>query len=88
MEQDKKEIRFKASATGADLFKLYTGNILLIIFTLGLGTPWATVRTIRFVFQNTELLGELDVEQISTGESVHASAIGDCLADTLDVGIV
>ena len=43
------------SGTGAAFFKIYFVNILLTIITLGLYTPWARVRTKRYLYGNLHL---------------------------------
>lgn len=43
------------SGTGGAFFKIYIVNILLTIITLGLYTPWARVRTRRYLYGNLHL---------------------------------
>lgn len=43
------------SGTGSAFFKIYFINILLTMITLGLYTPWARVRTKRYLYGNLSL---------------------------------
>ncbi|HXH19458.1 MAG TPA: DUF898 family protein, partial [Chitinophagales bacterium] len=43
IEKDGRRISFRSKATGGGFFKLLAGNLLIIVFTLGLGIPWAIV---------------------------------------------
>ncbi len=65
--------------------KLKTGNLLIYIFTLGLGWPWATVRNNRFLAERLKLIGDVDFETIKQ-EFVEASATGESVADIFDIG--
>jgi len=65
--------------------KLKTGNLLIYIFTLGLGWPWAAVRNNRFLAERLVLTGDLDFELIRQ-EFVEASATGESVADIFDIG--
>ncbi len=46
------------SAHGGQYFRVWSLNLLLIIVTLGLYSPWATVNRLRFMASHTRLLGE------------------------------
>ncbi|WAC11796.1 YjgN family protein [Dyadobacter pollutisoli] len=88
MYQDDKKLTFRSNATAGGYFKLIVGNILIILFTLGLGTPWAIVRTLNFVFSNIVIEGALDVNAIRQTEESYKDATGEDLADMIDIGLV
>ncbi len=46
----------------------YLGNILIIVFTLGLGLPIAIHRTMLFLSRNIEIIGEIDGSEITRAE--------------------
>lgn len=88
MEQDGKIIKFQSTATAGGYFKLIVGNIFIIIFTLGFGTPWATVRMLNFIFSNILIEGELDVNAIEQTEMDYRDATGEDISDMIDIGLV
>lgn len=54
------------SGTGRQLFGIQFLNILLIVLTLGLWTPWARVRKRRFFYNNTRIFGD-GLDYLATG---------------------
>lgn len=88
LEQDEKLIELESTATGGGYFRLLVGNLLIVIFTLGLGTSWATVRTLRFVFSNILIEGDLDLDAVSQTEKAYTDATGEDVADMMDIGLV
>jgi uncharacterized membrane protein YjgN (DUF898 family) len=78
------ELRFESTVTGGKVFGLVFTNILLLLFTAGLATPWVIVRTVNFQFENMILRGPLDTDAVRQ-EIRTASAMGDTLADALDL---
>lgn len=84
---EKIKTNFKISA--ADVFELVVINMLLIIFTLGLASPWVTVRTIKFFINNIELEGNFDEETISQGKlDNYSDASGDDYLDFFDFDFI
>ncbi len=77
-------IRFKMELTGLDLVKLYGGNILIMIFTLGLGKPWAIQRTLTTFTGKLKIGGDLEALNIKQAETIKQGGMGDALA--ADVG--
>jgi uncharacterized membrane protein YjgN (DUF898 family) len=87
--QNNKEIKLKLNITPGGIFSLVIVNMLLIIFTLGLATPWVTVRIFRYALENLVFEGELDLENISliSGDD-YDDATGDDYLDFLDIDLV
>ena len=80
--QNGKKINFKFNMKPADVFELVFVNGLLIFITLGIATPWVTVRTFNFMFRFLEIEEGLDsgaIQQVSYDD--YDNATGD---DTLD----
>jgi uncharacterized membrane protein YjgN (DUF898 family) len=44
---------FEFSATGSEYFRVWIVNLLLTLVTLGLYSPWAKVRSIKYFYSNT-----------------------------------
>jgi uncharacterized membrane protein YjgN (DUF898 family) len=80
-------IQFKSNATGGGFFGLMLGNLLLVVFTLGIGLAWAHVRTMNYVLNNIEFLGDADLNAVVQTELEHKDAVGDEMADIMDIGI-
>ncbi len=88
LENGEERIQFRSIATGGGFFSLLVGNILMIIFTLGLATPWVIIRTLNFVFNNIVLEGDLDVNKLVQTEDNYNDATSDDLADLFDFDLV
>lgn len=88
MQQGTTTIKFRSTATAGDYFSLLVGNVLIVLFTLGLATPWATVRTIHFVLSNIVLEGALDTNAIYQTEGDYKDATGEDISDMMDIGLI
>ncbi|MGG7662637.1 YjgN family protein [Dyadobacter sp. BHUBP1] len=88
MYQGETRLAFRSTATAGGYFKLLIVNVLIIVLSLGLATPWAIVRTMQFVFSNIHIDGPLDVDAIIQTEADYTDATGEDLADMIDIGIV
>ena len=88
IHQDGEVYDLRSTATGGKFFELLIINFLIIIFTLGLGTPWVTVRTLKFVFENSVIDPAFDPEKIQQTEEAYKDATGDDLSEILDVGMI
>lgn len=88
LEQDENTIILSSTASGSGYFRLIIGNIFIVIFSLGLATPWATVRTLRFVFSNVQIIGNLNLDNIKQTEKSYTDATGEDVLDMMDIGLV
>lgn len=80
-------LAFDMRATGLSLMWLYLGNVLIIIFTLGLGLAFTQMRTMKYFFHRLEPLGDIDPDTIAQSE-IRRPRIGEGLADALDLGLI
>ncbi len=87
MKYGDQELSFKSKATGGGFFNLIFINLLLIIFTLGLATPWVVTRTMVFVTSNIEPTGDVDFDALIQTEGSYTDAIGEDMADIFDLDI-
>ncbi|MEQ8735140.1 MAG: DUF898 family protein [Rhodospirillaceae bacterium] len=53
-------IKFNADAQGWDLFGLFLGNFLIVIFTLGFGTPIVIQRNMKYMVRFVSLSGDIN----------------------------
>jgi uncharacterized membrane protein YjgN (DUF898 family) len=76
---------FQFEATTDDWLKLFFGDILLVVGTLGIGWIFLQYRHWKFFISHLEAYGEIDLNaltQSTTRESQH----GEGLLDAMDVG--
>jgi uncharacterized membrane protein YjgN (DUF898 family) len=88
LHKGNESVRFNSTVTGGGFFKLAFGNIFLIIFTLGFGYAWAATRTMKFIFDNIELEGNIDLDSIHQTEENFKDATGEDISDFLDMDFV
>lgn len=79
------DIRMQFDVTMAQVFRLWFGNLLIMILTLGLGEPFVELRRVRFFADNLVMLAEPDVDQLEQS-SAEISTYGEGLAEAFDVG--
>ena len=77
---------FNYDATGRQWFMLNFTNFLLIVFTLGLALPLATVRSRRFLADHLSVAGNMQLSQV-VQEAQKSSALGEGAADGFDMDI-
>ena len=87
-EHDGKTYELDCKATAGDIFKLYVVNILLVVFTLGLGYAWARVRTMKFMAENIVIPEDLNTDNVVQTESDFDDATGDSMFDFLDFNFI
>lgn len=88
IHQDENTYSIRSALTGADFLKLMLVNFFLIIFTLGLGMPWAQVRTLRVIFEKIQIPADFNTSQIRQTETEYTDATGEDLANLLDIGAI
>lgn len=88
LKKGNERIRFTSTATGGDFFSLVVINILILIFTLGLGYAWIVTRTMKFVFNHVELDGNFNLDALMQTEENYKDATGEDLSDFLDLDAV
>jgi uncharacterized membrane protein YjgN (DUF898 family) len=88
LHKDGKSIRFNSTITGGSVFGLVVVNLLIIVFTLGLGYAWAATRTLEYIFQNIELEGDIDLDSLQQTEENFRDATGEDIGDILDIDFV
>jgi uncharacterized membrane protein YjgN (DUF898 family) len=77
--------QFHLNATTGSVIWLTVVNLLIIIFTLGIGWPYVQQRLVKFVIDRITVDGKIDIAQIrqATDEMLGR---GEGLADAFDVG--
>ncbi|TKB91691.1 MAG: DUF898 domain-containing protein [Nitrospira sp.] len=77
--------RFQLPITTWPYLKLKLGNLLLMLCTLGFAWPWITIRNIRFITDQLELVGIDNFDEIVQAYD-GAPPIGEGLDGFLDTG--
>lgn len=69
------------------LFALYLGNLILIVFTLGLATPWVKVRLARYECNSLSMDVEQNIPNYVNEHLSKQSSLGDEIGDAFDVSL-
>lgn len=70
-------VRFESRLRARDLVWIYFSNVVVIVFTLGLMTPWAEVRTMRYRASKTIAIAEGSLGGYVQAESQQVGATGE-----------
>jgi uncharacterized membrane protein YjgN (DUF898 family) len=88
MQQGDDAVFFNSKATGSGFAGLMIVNFLIIVFTFGLGYPWAVTRTLSFVMNNIEVSGYYSFESLQQAQEDYSDATGEDISDFFDFGFV
>ena len=77
--------RFVSSLRTGDILGINITNSLAIAFTLGLMTPWARIRLMRYRLQNLKLIVSDDFDSFIASEQEKISAVGEEISDFYDM---
>ena len=77
-------LRFSFNATAGSLITLWLGNIAIIIFTLGILSPYAEQRVMRYFVERIAVDGQVDFAAIKQSQAAVDSR-GEGLIDALDL---
>ena len=70
-----------------NLFWIYVSNAVLIAITIGLFTPFARVRTLRYKIDSVTLFASGSLDTFVAGETTKVGALGDAAVDWYDIDI-
>jgi uncharacterized membrane protein YjgN (DUF898 family) len=70
-----------------DLLQLSITNMLLIIFTLGIASPFVEIRNLHFMIPRLEIDGSFDPDALTQTESDYRDALGEDVGDWLDIDL-
>jgi uncharacterized membrane protein YjgN (DUF898 family) len=80
-------LRFQSTLRGTELAKLYLTNAVAIIVSLGLLTPWAVIRTLKYRADHMRVLLEGDLAGFRGGEATAVQASGAEVAEFFDLDL-
>ena len=81
------KLSFKSSLRARDFMWLYFTNMLAIMFTFGLATPWAQIRMARYRTSKLQIIGDVDFDQFVGEKKEEVKATGEEIADMFDVDL-
>jgi uncharacterized membrane protein YjgN (DUF898 family) len=81
------ELRFGTTITIRRIISLMLGNVLIFLFTLGLGLPIVIHRSVRFMTDNIQVYGEIEGSQI-THADLPRPRYGEGLLEAFDPGLI
>ncbi len=87
--QNGRVVKFSLEMKPGDVFELIIVNFLLIVFTLGIATPWVIIRTNKFMFRFLRIEEGLHTNSIKQIQySDYTSTTGESFLDFLDVDLL
>lgn len=82
-------VKFQSKLTPGEIFELTVINMLILIFTLGLGFAFVEVRTLTKLFSKLEIAGNINLDNLKQTEEEYKNAFGDEALDAMDIsGII
>ena len=85
VDKDDTPIKLKSTVTGGGLLKLFLVNLLITVFTLGLGYAWVEIRTKKYYTENIKLWGYIDLDTLQQTEDIYTDATGEDATDFFDI---
>lgn len=88
LQEDGSYSRLQCQVSGWDVLKLTVGNFFIVVFTLGLGIPLTTTRTMSLIMNNTMMYGQFDADALVQTEEHYDSAMYESMTDMMDIGVI
>lgn len=79
--------RFESTLRVRDMMWIYASNLVAIVCTLGLATPWAMVRLARYRAEHFAVVAQGSIESFVAEANGQQSAVGQEIVDAMDVGV-
>ncbi len=80
-------VRFESALRARHLVWLYFSNLVVVAATIGLATPWAAVRAMRYRASKTTVIGSGPLDGFAQAEAQRVSVAGEEVADFFDIDI-
>lgn len=80
-------VSFVSTLKARSLAFVMATNFFAIVLTLGLATPWATVRVLRLMLNNTLIDTDVDIDRYISQQQSEQSSLGEQIGDAFDVDI-
>ena len=79
-------VRFKSELDTFELIGLWIVNILLLVITLGLATPWVMVRNARYRISKTKVIAE-NIDSFIADQRGEISGVGEEIGEAFDIDL-
>ena len=80
-------VRFESALRARDLIWLYFSNFVAVALTIGLATPWAAVRAMRYRASKMTGIASGPLDGFAQAEAQQVSVAGEEVADLFDIDI-
>jgi len=80
-------MRLRGTLRARRLAWLYLSNIVAVLATLGIATPWATIRVAAYRADNIYARANAPLQTYRSGVPTHATATGSEVSDMFDVDV-
>lgn len=81
------KLSFESSLRARDFMWLYLTNLLAIMLTFGLATPWAQIRMAKYRASKLQIVGDVDFDQFVGDKKEEVKATGEEIAEMFDVDL-
>ncbi len=81
------KLSFSSNLRARDFIWLYFSNIIAIMLTFGLATPWAQIRMARYRASKLQIVGDVDFDQFVGDKKAEVKATGEEIAEMFDVDL-
>lgn len=71
----------------AGMLWIYLSNLVMLILSLGLLTPWAQIRILKYQLQHTWIELAADLDEVIAVETKSVSSLGEEIGDVFDIDI-
>ena len=88
MQKGDQMVRFQSTASAGDFFSFIVINLLIVVFTLGLGIPWVIIRSLQFVTEHIQIEGNILLEELVQQQEDFNDAAGEDVIDWLNFDLV
>ena len=88
MEKEEQKIKLTSTATTNGFFELIIVNLIIVVFTFGLGYPLTVIRNMEFFAGNIKIEGDIDLDSIIQTEEDYNDALGADMTDFFNINIL
>lgn len=81
------KITFVSTLKAKSMAWVMISNLIVIVFTLGLATPWAKVRMARLLLENTLVDTDAGFDEYLSEKQEQQSSLGEQIGDAFDVDV-
>lgn len=81
------QLTFQSKLRARDFIWLYFSNIVAIVLTFGLATPWAQIRLARYRASKLSIVGDVDLDRFVGDKKAEVKATGEEIAEMFDVDL-